>query len=184
MPFVGEPEVGHGHRPGQTDALLLRTPATLRAWFTGLSEAWLTADEGPDTFGARDVLTHLIHGERTDWMPRLRLILAHGESRAFEPFDRRGFLAEARTWTVEALLDEFARLRAENLRDLRALSLSQEDLARRGTHPALGAVTVEQLLAAWVVHDLGHLAQAARVMAKRYSLETGPWIDYLPVLTR
>jgi uncharacterized damage-inducible protein DinB len=168
----------------EADALLARTPGTLRAWFAGLPEPWLAADEGPDTFSPRDVLAHLIHGERTDWLPRLRLILEHGEGRPFEPFDRQGFLAEARTWTLEALLDEFAALREANLRALRELRLTAEDLARRGAHPVLGTVTLVQLLASWVVHDLGHLAQAARVMAKRYALETGPWIDYLPVLTR
>lgn len=168
----------------ETEALLGRTPATLRAWFTGLSEGWLTANEGPGTFGARDVLAHLIHGERTDWMPRVRLILEHGERRPFEPFDRWGFLKEARTWTMEALLDEFEVLRGANLEALGSLGLTEADLARRGSHPTLGPVALEQLLAAWVVHDLGHLAQAARVMAKRYSIQTGPWIDYLPVLTR
>ena len=165
-------------------ALLQRTPAALRAWFTGLGEAWLIADEGPDTFSARDVLAHLIHGERTDWVPRVRLILASGESKPFEPFDRWAFLGEARTWPVELLLDEFERLRAVNLRAIDELALSDADLARRGTHPALGSVTLEQLLASWVVHDLGHLAQAARVMAKRYGTMTGPWAEYLPVLTR
>ncbi len=168
----------------EAEALLSRTPAILRAWFTGLSEAWLTSNEGPGTFGARDVLAHLIHGERTDWMPRARLILEHGEARSFEPFDRWGFLKEARTWRLEALLDEFEALRKENLQALAGLRLSATELARRGSHPGLGPVTLEQLLATWVVHDLGHLAQAARVMAKRYSVETGPWIDYLPVLTR
>lgn len=168
----------------EAEALLSRTPGTLWAWFAGLPEAWLLADEGPDTFSPRDVLAHLIHGERTDWLPRIRRILEHGGDRPFEPFDRDGFQAEARTWSVEALLEEFAALRDGNLRALRECRLSQEDLARRGTHPALGPVTLEQLLASWVVHDLGHLAQAARVMAKRYSAETGPWIDYLPVLTR
>ncbi|MBK8725713.1 MAG: DinB family protein [Holophagaceae bacterium] len=165
-------------------ALLERTPPTLKAWFTGLPEVWLLADEGPESFSARDVLAHLIHGERTDWLPRTRLILAHGEGRSFEPFDRHGFLAEARTWPMAALLDEFEALRTANLQALADFSLSPEDLAKRGLHPGLGTVTLEQLLATWVVHDLGHLAQAARVMAKRYAVETGPWIGYLPVLTR
>lgn len=165
-------------------AQLERTPDALRAWFAGLPETWLLADEGPDTFSARDVLAHLIFGERTDWLARARIILEQGEARPFDPFDRRGFLDEARSWTLEALLDEFARLRTENLLALRALRISPEDLRRTGTHPGLGTVTLEQLLAAWVVHDLGHLAQAARVMAKRYKAEVGPWVDYLPVLTR
>lgn len=165
-------------------AQLSRTPAMLRAWFSGLPDSWLTADEGPETFSARDVLAHLIHGERTDWMARVRLILETGEGTPFEPFDREGFLAEARTWTVEALLDEFAALRQANLRALEELHLQGSDLDRRGTHPALGAVTLGQLLATWTVHDLGHLAQAARVMAKRYRGEVGPWEAYLPVLRR
>ena len=165
-------------------AQLARTPATLRAWFTGLPDAWLQADEGTDTFSALDVLAHLIYGEQTDWLARTRIILEQGELRHFEPFDRRGFLDEARSWSLEALLDEFARLRAANLDDLDALHIQPPDLGRRGAHPGLGPVTLEQLLAAWVVHDLGHIAQIARVMAKRYKAEVGPWVDYLPVLTR
>jgi hypothetical protein len=165
-------------------AHLARTPGTLQAWFGGLPEAWLTANEGPDTFSARDVLAHLIHGERTDWMERVRRIWEAGEGRPFEPFDRFAFLTEARGWPVAELLAEFARLRADNLRALEALTLAPEDLARTGLHPALGRVTLENLLATWVVHDLGHLAQAARVMAKRYTVEVGPWAEYLPILTR
>ena len=163
---------------------LARTPLLLRAWLLGLEGAWLEADEGPETFSPRDVLAHLIFGERTDWIPRARIILEHGESKAFEPFDRHGFLEEAKGWTLGALLDEFQRLRAENLAALEALHLTPADLVRRGTHPGLGSVTLEQLLASWVVHDLGHVAQIARVMAKRYKTEVGPWLPYLPVLTR
>lgn len=165
-------------------AQLARTPPTLRAWLVGLPEPWLSADEGPDTFSPRDVLAHLIYGERVDWVPRARIILEQGETRPFEPFDRRGFLDEAKGWSLEALLDEFDRLRAVNLAALDALHLQLADLERKGAHPGLGQVTLEQLLAAWVVHDLGHLAQIARVMAKRYKAEVGPWVDYLPVLTR
>lgn len=163
---------------------LARTPGVFRSWFTELPERWLVTDEGPDTFSPRDVLAHLIFGERTDWMPRVRIILEQGESRPFEPFDRRGFLDEARDWSLEALLTEFERLRTANLDALSALRLQATDLARKGAHPGLGAVTLEQLLAAWVVHDLGHIAQAARVMSKRYKAAVGPWMDYLPVLTR
>ncbi len=165
-------------------AQLARTPATLRAWFTGLPSSWVEADEGPDTFSPRDVLAHLIFGERADWLARVRIILLQGESRPFEPFDRRGFLDEARGWSVAALLTEFDRLRAANLEALDSLRIQTSDLARKGMHPGLGSVTLEHLLAAWVVHDLGHLAQVARVMAKRYKAEVGPWVDYLPVLTR
>lgn len=165
-------------------AQLARTPAVARAWFTGLPEAWLLADEGPDTFSPRDVLAHLIYGERVDWLARTRIILEQGMARPFDPFDRRGFLDEARGWSLEALLAEFERLRARNLAELEGFGLEVRDLARKGAHPGLGAVTLEQLLAAWVVHDLGHLAQAARVMAKRYKAEVGPWVGYLPILTR
>ena len=168
----------------EAKAQLARTPGLLRAWFRGLQEPWLTADEGPETFSPRDVLAHLIHGERVDWMPRTRMILDHGEARPFEPFDRRGLLDEAKDWTIEALLAEFDQMRAQNLVALDALNLSPADLARTGAHPGLGRVTMSQLLAAWVVHDLGHLAQIARVMAKRYKSEVGPWLDYLPVVTR
>lgn len=163
---------------------LTHTPITLRAWFSGLPEAWLHADEGPETFSPRDVLAHLIYGERVDWLPRVRTILEQGDSVPFEPFDRRGFLDEARSWTLEALLSEFATLREKHVAEVAALNLSSADLQRRGRHPSLGSVTLEHLLAAWVVHDLDHMAQIARVMAKRYGAEVGPWRNYLPVLTR
>ncbi len=165
-------------------AALQATPATLRAWLSGLPEVWIQADEGPDTFSPRDILAHLIFGERTDWLTRVRILLEQGEARPFDPFDRQGFLAEAKAWALDDLLREFERLRAQNLEALIALRLTEADLARRGTHPGLGTVTLQQLLASWVVHDLGHLAQIARVMAKRYKAEVGPWVDYLPVLTR
>ncbi len=168
----------------EAKALLARTPGTLSAWFGGLPDAWLDATEGPETFSPRDVLAHLIHGERADWMTRMRIILEQGETRPFEPFDRLGFLNEARGWSMADLLSEFAGLRAANLAAFEGLDLSPSALAKRGTHPGLGPVTLENLLATWVVHDLGHLAQAARVMAKRYRTEVGPWVDYLPILTR
>ena len=168
----------------EAQAQLARTPAVLRAWFTGLQEPWLRADEGPATFSPRDVLAHLIYGERVDWLPRARIILEQGEARPFEPFDRGGFLDEAKAWSLEALLAEFEGLRARNLAALHAMKLSPADLARTGMHPGLGRVTLAQLLAAWVVHDLDHVAQIARVMAKRSKAEVGPWVDYLPLLTR
>lgn len=165
-------------------AQLRCTPAVLRAWLEPLPAAWLMADEGPDTFSPRDVLAHLISGERSDWLARVRIILEHGEARPFDPFDRHGFLAEAKTWALNDLLLEFERLRAANLATLASLKLGDVEFTQRGTHPALGVVTLEQLLSTWVVHDLGHLAQIARVMAKRYKADVGPWVDYLPVLTR
>ena len=167
----------------ETEALLARTPTLLRAWFTDLPSPWLEADEGPGTFSARDVLIHLIHGEQVNWMDRVRRILEDGDGVPFEAFDREGFQAEARAWSLEALLDKFEQVRRANLQSLREL-VRTPDLGKRGLHPALGPVTLEQLLATWVVHDLGHVAQAARVMAKRHSEAVGPWKAYLPILTR
>lgn len=170
-------------RVPQALAQLERTPGLLRAWFGGLPDPWLRLNEGPDTFTPRDILAHLIHGERTDWMVRIRTLLEHGEACPFEPFDRNGFLAEAKDWTLEALLEEFEALRCANLRELASLGLVESDLNRCGTHPLFGKVTLRELLAAWVVHDLDHLAQAARVMAKGYTANVGPWINFMPILT-
>lgn len=167
-------------------ALLERTPATLDAWLRGAPEAWLDArTEGPESFSSRDVMGHLIGGERTDWIARTRIILQHGESRPFDPFDRFAFTREA-AQSIDVLLDEFARLRRDNLAALRDLQLAPADLDRRGRHPdaSFGPVTLRQLLATWVVHDLSHLAQVARVMGKRYADDVGPWRAYLPMLTR
>ena len=171
---------------GEALALLERTPPALDGWLRGAPEAWLDVrTEGPESFSPRDVLGHLIGGERTDWIPRARIILQHGESRAFDPFDRFAFKREAGQ-PIGALLDEFARLRRDNLTTLRDLQLAPADLDRRGRHPdsSFGPVTLRQLLATWVVHDLSHLAQIARVMGKRYAEDVGPWQAYLPMLTR
>jgi DinB family protein len=162
--------------------VLERTPAALAALLGGLPEPWLTGNEGPDTFTPRDVLGHLIHGEETDWIPRAEIILGEGEARPFTPFDRVGFRAWLPGTTTGELLDRFTRLRAENLARLAGYRLQPADLARRGRHPALGTVTLGQLLASWVVHDLGHLTQIARVMAKQYGDAVGPWTEYLAVL--
>ena len=164
--------------------VLERTPATFRALLGGLSEAWTAPNEGPDTFSAFDNLGHLVHGERTDWIPRARIILAQGESRRFEPFDRFAHYRESRGKSLAELLDEFARLRAENLATLHGWRLSERELALEGEHPELGPVTLRQLLATWVAHDLGHVAQTARVLAKQYREAVGPWRAYLPVLDR
>lgn len=161
---------------------LASTPGILRAWLAGLPEPCLRVDEGPGTFSARDILAHLIHGERTDWMPRLRLIREFGEDRPFEPFDRDGFLKEARAMDLDTLLDMFASLRAANLAELEDLNLAEWDLNATGSHPAFGRVSVRELLASWVVHDLDHLGQIARVMAKSYTTDVGPWVHYLPIL--
>jgi hypothetical protein len=165
-------------------AVLERTPGTLRALLGGLPEAWTAPNEGPETFSAFDNVGHLIHGERADWIPRARLILAQGERRTFAPFDRFAHYAESRGRTLGELLDEFARLRAESLATLRAWGLTERELALEGEHPALGTVTLRQLLATWTAHDLGHVAQIARVMAKQYRDAVGPWRAYLPVLDR
>jgi hypothetical protein len=171
-------------------AVLTRTPATLDALLRGMPDVWVRGNEGrangKDTWSAFDVVGHLIVGERTDWMPRARTILEHGleqgETRAFDPFDRFAQERESRGKSLEQLLDELARLRKGNLAALEALNLQPEDLTRRGMHPALGVVTLSQLLATWAVHDLTHLHQLSRVMAHQYRNAVGPWSVYLGVL--
>ena len=175
--------------PGKFDlanaiAVLERTPATFRALLAKLPEAWTAPNEGPDTFSAFDNLGHVVHGERTDWIPRARIILEHGRARPFDAFDRFAQLHESRGKSVHDLLEELETLRAQNLETLRAWKLTARQLALEGEHPALGRVTLAQLLATWVVHDLGHLAQTARVMSKQYRDEVGPWRAYLPILDR
>jgi hypothetical protein len=165
-------------------AILERTPATFRALLSGLSDEWSMSNEGADTFSAFDNVGHLIHGERTDWIPRARIILAQGPDRRFEPYDRFAQVRESEGKSLAELLSEFEQLRAENLATLRNWDLSAQQLALEGEHPELGPVTLAQLLAAWVAHDLGHVAQTARVMAKQYRAAVGPWRAYLPVLDR
>jgi len=164
--------------------ILERTPAAFRALLDGLPADWTTPNEGEATFSAIDNLGHVIHGERTDWIPRAKLILAQGRSVRFEPFDRLGHRHESQGKTVTQLLDEFDRLRSANLEILRQWGLTDRELALEGEHPALGRVTLRQLLGTWVVHDLGHLAQTSRVLAKQYRDAVGPWREYLPVLAR
>jgi len=166
----------------ETIALLARTPAALDALLRGLPNVWVGSNEGKDTWSAFDILGHLIVGERTDWMPRARIILQNGEARPFDPFDRFAQERESEGKSPEQLLDEFARLRSENLAALEALKLRPEDLSRRGRHPALGTVTLAELLATWAVHDLTHVHQLSRVMAHRYREAVGPWSAYLGVL--
>ena len=166
----------------QTIAVLTRTPATLDALLRGLPEIWLRGNEGRDTWNAFDIVGHLIHGERTDWMPRVRIILENGEARPFDPFDRVAQFEESRGKSLEQLLDDFARLRSESLAALQALNLQPEDWVRRGRHPALGVVTLAELLATWAVHDLTHLHQLSRVMACQYRDAVGPWSAFLGVL--
>jgi hypothetical protein len=168
--------------PLECGRVLARTPATLLALLDGLPREWTEAREGPGTWSALDVVGHLIHGERTDWIPRARRILEHGEELPFEPFDRFAQEREP-TRPMSELLALFARERAASLRALAALNLGAADLARRGRHPALGLVTLRELLATWVTHDLGHVAQISRVLAKRSGADVGPWRAYLPILS-
>ncbi len=170
------------HNLQHTIALLTRTPAALNALLRDLPEAWTLQNEGESTWSAFDIVGHLIHCERTDWMPRARMVLKFGETQAFAPFDREGHILESEGKSLAQLLDEFARVRSENLGELRALNLQPEDLARRGRHPAFGVVTLSQLLAAWAAHDLTHLHQVSRVMAHQYRQAVGPWSAYLGVL--
>jgi hypothetical protein len=164
--------------------VLERTPATLRALLAGLSPEWTAATEGPETWSPYDVVGHLIHGERTDWIPRARIILEQGANRRFEPYDRFAQFRESEGKSLAELLDELATLRAENLTVLRGWRLTDEHLALEGDHPAFGSVTLRQLLATWVVHDLGHIVQISRVMAKQYRGAVGPWREYLKVVDR
>ncbi|HLW79612.1 MAG TPA: DinB family protein [Terriglobia bacterium] len=170
------------HNLQHTIALLTRTPAALNALLRDLPEAWTLRNEGENTWSAFDVAGHLIHADRTDWMTRARTILQLGETRAFEPFDRSGHVRECQGKTIEQLLDEFARLRSENLGELRRLNLRPEDLVRRGRHPALGTVTLSELLATWAAHDLTHLHQISRIMAHQYREAVGPWSRFLGVM--
>lgn len=169
----------------QTDEalqILERTPAVLRMLLTGLSTNWTQQNEGPDTFSPYDVVGHLLYGEKTDWVPRMRIILEYGTQRTFDPFDRFAQYRESEGKTLQQLLDEFETIRMENTGLLRSLSLTEEDLDKKGTHPSLGEVTLRNLLATWVVHDLTHIAQITRVMAKQYKDELGPWPEFFRIL--
>jgi hypothetical protein len=166
----------------ETIAVLTRTPATLNTLLRGLPNIWVLHNEGKDTWSAFDIVGHLIFGERTDWMPRVRILLESGEARPFDAFDRFAQAKESQGKSLEQLLDEFARLRRENLAALQALNLQPEDLKRRGKHLALGVVTLAELLATWAVHDLTHVHQLSRVMAHQYRDAVGPWSAFLGVL--
>jgi hypothetical protein len=163
-------------------AVLGRTPRALDALLRDLPEMWTAQNEGEKTWSVYDVVGHLIHGERTDWMPRARIILQYGESRAFEPLNRFAQEHESAGKSLGQLLDEFTALREENLREVRALNLTEQDLARRGKHPSLGVVTLSELLATWATHDLTHIHQISRIMAEQYRAAVGPWEKYLGVL--
>jgi hypothetical protein len=167
----------------EATAILGRTPAALDALLRDLPAGWIAAHEGGETWSPFDVIGHLIHGERTDWMVRARIILEQGEARAFDKFDRYAQFAASEGRTLASLLDEFAALRQENLRGLTALRLTDADLNRTGRHPELGIVTLRQLLATWMAHDLDHVVQISRVLARQYSDEVGPWRAYLRIIS-
>ncbi len=162
--------------------ILQRTPHVLRELLDGLSDPWLHANYGPDTFSPFDVVGHLITGEKTDWIPRVRLILEHGTSKPFAKYDRYAQFEASRGKSIGQLLDEFEHARAASLAALHELRLTPPDLAKRGQHPALGEVTLENLLATWVAHDLNHIAQIAKAMATQYDEAVGPWRQYLGIL--
>lgn len=164
--------------------ILSRTPATLGSLLRRLPQEWVLSNEGAESWSPFEVVGHLIHAEESDWIPRARIILEYGETRAFDPFDRFAMFEKSRGKRLSDLLDRFELLRAENLKELEGMNLSPEMLAKQGMHPELGLVTLSQLLSTWVVHDLGHIGQIVRVMAKQYKEAVGAWQAYLPVLSR
>jgi hypothetical protein len=162
--------------------VLERTPEVLKALLSGLHEDWTQNNEGPDTFSPFDVVGHLIHGEKTDWRPRINRILEHGQEKAFDPYDRFAQYTESKGKTLAQLLDEFDALRSQNMEWFRSLSLNETEFEKKGMHPVLGNVTLRNLLATWVIHDLTHIAQIARVMAKQYKDEMGPWQQFFRII--
>jgi hypothetical protein len=162
--------------------ILQRTPSVLKTLLHGLHDDWTNNNEGPETFSPYDVVGHLIHGEKTDWRSRSMMILEHGLSKTFIPYDRFAQFEESKGKSLTELLDEFEKLRSLNLEWLRSLKLTATDLDKKGVHPSLGQVTLRQLLSTWVIHDLTHLAQVTRVMAKQYKEEMGPWVEYFRIL--
>ncbi|HZC24229.1 MAG TPA: DinB family protein [Candidatus Binatia bacterium] len=170
------------HNIQDTIALLSRTPAALNALLRDLPDSWTLRNEGENTWSVYQVVGHLNHGERTDWLPRAKRILEFGETKAFDPFDRWAQERESQGKSLPQLLDEFAQLRAENVKELRALNLQPKDLERRGVHPSQGVVTMSDLLATWAAHDLTHLHQISRVMAHQYREAVGAWAPFLGVM--
>ena len=164
--------------------ILERTPTVLRSMLTGLSEPWIHNNYGEKTFSPFDVIGHLIHGELTDWLPRAKIILEHGEARPFDAFDRYAMYDVSQGKTIGELLDTFESLRRENVTGLQTLGLTEAQLSLRGTHPRLGPVTMKELLAMWVVHDLNHIGQIAMAMAHQYREEVGPWLPHTSILNR
>ena len=168
----------------QAVEILRRTPATLTVLLGGLPEEWTTSTEGPDTWSVLDIIGHLLHGEEADWIVRARTILEHGETQPFNSFNRTAMFDQYQGLSLERLLAAFEQARAKNLETLSEWHISPEKLAQKGTHPALGTVTLGQLLATWVVHDLNHIGQIVEVMARQYAQAVGPWSAYLAILTR
>jgi len=162
--------------------ILERTPTVLRALLSNLSDDWIMNNEGPETFSPYDVVGHLIHAEKTDWRDRAVMILEHGEEKSFVPFDRFAQFEESKGKSLATLLDEFEKLRGANLTWLKSLQLIENDFDKKGSHPSLGQVTLRQLLSTWVIHDLTHIAQVTRVMAKQYKSEIGPWIEFFRIM--
>jgi len=164
--------------------VLEKTPLILEAFLSGLSENWIHNNEGKNTWSPYDVIGHLIFGEKTDWIVRIQLILSASENKMFEPFDRYAQLNEEQNLPISQLTKKFIELRSENIKVLKSLNISKEDLKLTGIHPELGTVTIAQLIATWTVHDLGHIAQISRVMSKQYKEEVGPWVKYLGTLNK
>lgn len=168
----------------QAIEILERTPQVIRTLLDGISSEWITNNEGPDTWSPYQVVGHLIYGEKTDWIPRSRIILSDSSDKTFEPFDRFAQEKEDQNRSINELLTEFADLRKENIAALKAFNITNEDLDKKGIHPELGECTLGSLLSTWVVHDLGHIAQISRVMAKQYKDEVGVWSQYLGILKK
>lgn len=166
----------------QAIVILERTPTALKNLLSGLNDEWIQSNEGSDTFSPYDVVGHLIHGEQTDWVVRAKHILAVGTTTPFKPWDRFAQFQNSKGKTLEKLLDEFEVIRQGNINWLKSVSLSEADLEKKGIHPTLGEVTLRNLLATWVVHDLTHIAQITRVMAKQYKEEIGPWTEFFRIL--
>ncbi len=164
--------------------ILERTPVVLRSLLQGLSDEWVTPNEGSGTWSAYDIVGHLIHGEKTDWIPRMQIIRSGSDERKFEKFDRFAQFENSKGKTMLQLLDEFSQLREININILRSANITDSQFGETGVHPAFGNVTLSQLLSTWVVHDLNHIAQISRVMAKQYKEAVGPWIAYLGILNQ
>lgn len=163
--------------------ILDRTPAVLQSLLAGLSDDWIMSNEGPETFSPYDVVGHLIHGEKTDWTTRMKMILEFGNTKTFERWNRVAMYEESKGKSIQQLLDEFAVIRKKNMDWFRSLHLTEADFDRKGMHPVLGEVTLRNLLATWVAHDLTHIAQVTRVMAKQYKEEMGPWPEFFRILS-